>query len=259
MNNFKRKIPTILTITSIFGIGATAYSTAKATIKAKERVDDIDSEEPKKVIKKTWKFYIPPFLIGMGTSACVLTSHILDKKYEASIIAASQIVSNSFNEYRRKNIEVNGEEAHQNVVNAIIAQKADKDNVVFTQSFLENYTLDFGLEDEPTYIFYLTSSDTFFESTLSKVLEAEYHLNRNFGLGGDIGLNNLHEFLGIETRDELKELGWWINDDMLWIDFNHYKAENLDIPEWVSSDKTILVIEPVIEPHTYDDENFGIF
>lgn len=115
------------------------------------------------------------------------------------------------------------------------------------------------MNDEPTYIFYLTSSDTFFESRLSKVLEAEYHLNRNFGLGGDVSLNNLHEFLGIKTRDELKDLGWWLNDDMIWIDFNHYKAENLDIPEWVSSDKTILVIEPIIEPHTYDEENFGIF
>lgn len=74
----------------------------------------------------------------MGTSACVLTSHILDKKYEASILAASQIVSNSFNEYRMKNIEVNGEEAHQNVVNAIVAQKADPNNVVTAYTFLIN-------------------------------------------------------------------------------------------------------------------------
>lgn len=253
----KKYIPYILTGVSVLGVSATSVLTAKATLKAKEAVDEAEKErkaelEPKEVVRRTWKFYIPALLTGLATDACIVTSHVLNQKQQASLISACSFVDTAFNEYKAKTKEIYGEEAHQNIVNAIVAEKADKDVTVWTQNFFTTADLDFGVDSE-NHIFYLPCADIFFETTIPKVLEAEYHLNRNFAFCGDIPLNMFLKFLGLETRPEFNELRWYMDDDYYWIDFDHYQAQELDIPEWISSDRKILVIEPIYTPRVYDE------
>ena len=57
------------------------------------------------------------------------------------------------------------------------------------------------------------------------MLQAEYHLNRNFALGGGfITLNDFYTFLGIEKIPEGDAIGWMVSDGLYWVDFNHSKA-----------------------------------
>ena len=57
------------------------------------------------------------------------------------------------------------------------------------------------------------------------MLEAEYHLNRNWHLGRRyLCKMSFLRFLGIEHIDCGDELGWYWSDGIDWIDFNHHKT-----------------------------------
>ena len=43
-------------------------------------------------------------------------------------------------------------------------------------------------------------------------------------MGGFVALNQFYEFLGIEPKKELSEFGWWVDDELYWIDFSHTRA-----------------------------------
>ena len=64
----------------------------------------------------------------------------------------------------------------------------------------------------------------YFESTIEKVIQAEYHLNRNFMFAGVIPLNDFYEFLGLEKTELGDAVGWSsCNGDIYLIDFNHHR------------------------------------
>lgn len=84
--------------------------------------------------------------------------------------------------------------------------------------------------------------------SLEQVLAAEYHVNRNYILGGANVLNDLYSLLGLEETDFGEEMGWAPTDEgEFWIEFNHRKAK-LD-------DGTVFyILEMPFEPRVnYDD------
>ena len=99
--------------------------------------------------------------------------------------------------------------------------------------------------------FYDAFSRRYFESTIAQVLEAEYHLNRNLSLGGDVCINDFYNFLGIEPIDGGDYLSWFYfyEDGISWIDFNHRKTVLEDGLE-------VYVVDIVYTPRM-DDEPFA--
>ena len=93
-------------------------------------------------------------------------------------------------------------------------------------------------------------SKRYFESTVAQVLEAEYHLNRNWCLGASVYVNDFYNFLGMPTIPGGDELGWhWIySDGLSWIDFNHHKTILEDGLE-------VYVIDFVYSPQLETDED----
>ena len=58
---------------------------------------------------------------------------------------------------------------------------------------------------------------------MASVLNAQYHLNRNFTLRGYVSLNEFYEFLGIEKVVCGEGIGWGqdlLEDGIFWIDFD---------------------------------------
>ena len=100
-------------------------------------------------------------------------------------------------------------------------------------------------------LFYDAFSRRYFESTIAQVLEAEYHLNRNLSLGGDVCINDFYNFLGIEPIDGGDYLSWFYfyEDGISWIDFNHRKTVLEDGLE-------VYVVDIVYTPRM-DDEPFA--
>ena len=223
----KKNSATILTVAAVAGVITTSVLSAKAGVKASRVLAHKEEEKGgkltlKETIVETWAIYIPTVAIGASTIACVLGANILNKCHQASLASAYALIENSYKEYKAKLKELYGEEAHNNIIDAIAAKKCE--DVYISAGGLESaYNQEIESDTEPR-LFYDEYSGRYFESTIEKVLLAEYHLNRNYILRGFARLNDFYEFLGLEQTDYDEAAGWDICSEIYWIDFNHRKT-----------------------------------
>ena len=223
----KKNSATILTVAAAAGVITTSILSAKAAIKASRVLAHKEEEKSEKLtfeetISAVWTIYIPPVVVGMSTIACVFGANILNKRQQASLASAYALVDSSYKEYKAKLKELYGEEAHNSIVDAIAAEKCDEVHIS-SGGLTSAYTQEIESDTEPR-LFYDEYSGRYFETTIEKVLLAEYHLNRNYILRGFARLNEFYEFLGLEPTDYGETVGWDICDEIYWIDFNHRKA-----------------------------------
>lgn len=241
----KKHSPTVLTVVGAVGVIATSVLTANATVKAVKLLEEqkqkpIDSLSRFEKIMPFVSLYFPAFTVGVSSIICIFGANVLNKRQQASLTSAYALVSNSFQEYKRKLKELYGEEAHRRIYESLGVEQCDK-KIINAESFTEFCCLDFEDSNEEELLFYDTYGKRYFQSTISRVLQAEYHLNRNLVLRGYVPLNEFYEFLGLEATDYGEVVGWNCFEDIYWIDFNH--------------DKTILdeglecyIIDAVFEP-----------
>jgi len=245
----KRHGSTILTGAGAVGVVATAVMSAKATPKAKQLIEDAEKAKGEKLtnmekVKTAGKVYIPTVITGAATVACIVGANILNKQHQASLASAYALVDRSYKEYKGKVKDLYGEETHQEIVNAIAVEKAEEVSVR-GENFCQSCDLSLEESTGEPVLFYDEHGSRFFESTIEQVMNAEYHLNRNYILRGYSYLNELYEFLGLEGTDYGSVLGWAPNDDgMYWIDFDHRKSVLNDGTEY-------YIISMPFEP-TYD-------
>ena len=223
----KKNSATILTVAAAAGVIITSVLSAKAAIKASRVLAHKEEEKGEKLtleetISVVWTIYIPPVVAGMSTIACVFGANILNQRQQASLASAYALVDSSYKEYKAKLKELYGEEAHNNIVDAIAAEKCDEVHIS-AGGLTSAYTQEIESDTEPR-LFYDEYSGRYFETTIEKVLLAEYHLNRNYILRGFARLNEFYEFLGLEPTDYGETVGWDICGEIYWIDFNHRKA-----------------------------------
>lgn len=225
------KKSTILTCFSAIGVVGTAILAAKEAPKAAKLCE---MEEKKKLhptkydyFKACWKCYIPAAAVGTATIVCIFGTNTLNQRQQATLVSAYGLLNESYKKYKDKVKETYGEEAHQEIMRKIVMDKTSND-APYAQGLCSDCCLDFS-KDEDVHLFYDEYSGEYFESTFSRVLQAEYHLNRNFMLRGVISLNEFYDFLGL---DEIKKkvkcgdaVGWSnVNGDIYWIDFDHTRT-----------------------------------
>lgn len=223
----KKNAPTILTCIGSVGVVGTAVLTAKASIKASKLLEEAENEKGeeltvKESIRVAGPVYIPAVLVGASTIACIFGANILNQRKQASLASAYALIDNSYRQYKNKVKELYGEETHNNIIDAI-AKEQPKEVHITAGGVISNYTQEIESDSEPR-LFYDEYSGRYFESTIEKVLLAEYHLNRNYILRGFARLNEFYEFLGLEPKDYGDAVGWDVCGEIYWIDFNHRKA-----------------------------------
>lgn len=229
----KRGSPTILTCLGAAGVVATSVLAVKATPKAIRRIrsdsrnnhdGDADAYTKIEAVRSAWLVYIPAAITGVSTIICIFGANALNKHQQAAITSAYALLDNAYRDYQDKLKEIYGEEAHQKILDAIAAEKA-KDVYISSEGLCETNSLSFGKPNpEDEVLFYDCFSNRYFTSTIPQVLEAEYHLNRNWTLGADICINDFYDFLGIERIKGGDVLRWFWEDGLSWIDFNHRRT-----------------------------------
>ena len=242
---FKKHTSLALSIISALGVvGSVVLSSKSAVDSVKILYDKNLSDTDKK--KKIIKTYVPTAAVTIGTVVCIISSGILNHKLQTSLIGAYALADQSFRQYKNKIIARQGLDFHKEIEHELMCEKADEDLLITANCRLFNVNNDFVDKDNPetTHIFYDPISERYFESTLSKVLQAEYHLNRNYLMSGAISLNEFYKFLGIDTTDYGETVGWsnWDDHNIYWIDFAHIPTE--------INNKTVCVVEPVFGPST---------
>lgn len=250
----KKYSPVALSCAASVGVIVTVVTAIKATPKAVELVKadsrknhngDPYAYTRKEAFMSAWKCYIPTAAFGLSTIACIMGANALNSRKQAALTSAYALINQSYKEYKDKLKELYGEEAHNAIVDSIVSEKC-KDVFLYASDWAGYSCLDFG-EDTAAYpeivrTFYDSFSQRYFETTISKVIQAEYHLNRNFMFKGVIPLNDFYKFLGLEKTEFGETVGWSsCNGDIYWIDFNHHKLTLEDGME-------IFVIDMVFEP-----------
>lgn len=198
---------------------ATAVLTAKATPKAMTRVENAQKEKGEDLTKFETAIaaapaYIPPILTGLATFACMFGANAVNKRQQASLISAYALLDNSYKEYKKKVEEVYGEGSNEKVQAEIAKDKYEES----------------GFEpDDGMKLFYDDFSGRLFESTIEKVKDAEYNLNRDLSMQGYVTLNDFYNYLGLVPIDGGDDLGWSaaMNFEYYWqewIDFSHKKT-----------------------------------
>lgn len=227
-SRLKSALPTVLSVVGVIGLAATTIMAVKSTPKAMTLIESAKTEKNNdltriETVKTVWKLYIPTAVIGLSTASCVIGANVLNKRQQASIASAYALVSNAYFEYKSKVKELYGKETHEKIIASIAAEKSHA-KPIYAGSFIANSCLDFG-EEEEEMLFYDAYSSRYFTSTMSRVLQAEYHLNRNYAIAGGVSINDFYDFLGIDQIDGCDSVGWSCGDsEILWIDFDHKKA-----------------------------------
>ena len=230
--SLKKASPTILTCIGAAGVVATAVLAVKATPKAdslikadSRRNHDGDPYAATKLeaVKSCWKCYIPAAATGVATIICIFGANTLNKKQQASLASAYALVNRSYSDYKHKLKELYGEDAHKKIMESIAAEKSSMPPITAAGGF-SNSSLEFEDANEEQRLFYDSFSKRYFQATISQVLQAEYHINRNMVLGAFVTLNDFYDFLGISHVEGGDVVGWLLSDSMYWIDFDNSKA-----------------------------------
>lgn len=234
--NSKFKANTLLCFAAAGGVAVTAVLAAKETPKA---VDLLKKAKEENLDKKQTFFtvapaYIPATISGILTIACIFSANVLSKSHQAVITSAYALLNEQYMRYKNKVIEHHGKDEHERIMQELAVEKT-ADTHIFTPRVLGSTSLEFEESNEESHLFYDSFSDRYFESTFSRVLMAEYALNRNAVLGMTPSLNDFYDLLGLDKTDTGEDIGWSLyTGDYMWIDFNHIKMilED-DIPCWI--------------------------
>lgn len=258
-NYLGKASPTMLSCLGAVGVIATSVLAVKATPKAIRRIrndscvnhdGDPNAYTKLEAIQSAWICYIPATVVGVSTIVCIFGANVLNKRQQASISSAYALLNSSYQDYKDKLKELYGEEAHQKIIDSIMVEKAS-DVYASTMGICDCSSLSFDERNpDDVRLFYDSFSKRYFESTIPQVLEAEYHINRNWCLGASVCVNEFYDFLGIEGIPGGDELGWhWMySDGLAWIDFDHHKTILEDGLE-------VYVIDFVYNPQLEMDED----
>lgn len=228
----KQNSPTIMTILSIGGLAATVYFTVKGTKdseskkleRQKEHLINKDEADKKEEVLDTAKAYAPAAVSAIVTCALIIGSNVISKKQQATLVGAYSLLSYNYKRYRDTVTERYGKEVDHDILRHIEVEKAKNVNLN-APSLTQSCSLDIDNEHETPRLFWDSFSERYFESTMSRVIQAQYHLNRNFTLGQFVTLNDFYEFLGISKVDGGDDIGWYWNDCYQWIDFFNEPAK----------------------------------
>lgn len=210
----KRNSSTILACFGAVGVVATAVSSATATPKAMQKLSKARAKKEGKIGKaEAMTIFVPAYLpsiaLGVSTIMCIFSMNSLDKRHQAALISAYAMLNESYKEYRSKLIELHGKEADEEIRGAIVRECCN-----FHQIGID-------IPDDKLVFIEPISGETI-ECYEKEIMDAEYHINRNFVLRGYAPLNEFFDFLGLPRTDYGEEIGWSCADGYEWIDFEHH-------------------------------------
>lgn len=188
---------TILTGIGMAGVVLTAVTATNATIKA---VKVLEGNETKTdVVKKTWKYYIPPVVIGGGTMACIFMANKISLEKIATVTAIYSLNEKHFANYKDKVKKVVGE-AKEEEVKDLMARES-----VESKPFSEAQPID--ISDEETLCFDMLTG-RYFKSSIDHIKRVVNDLNHRINQGEGVTLNDLYYGWGLSGVSFGDEYGW---------------------------------------------------
>lgn len=217
---------TILTVLGGVGVVATSVLAVKATPKAMQLIEEAKEEKGDELTK--WEIvqvsaptFIPAAVLGTATVMCIFGANLLNKRQQASLASAYGLLNSSYTEYKKKVIELYGDDAEAKVREEIAKDHYNEEEFEVVD------------EGDGKVLYYDEYSRRYFRATPLAVKHAEYEINKMLTNGYYVYLNEFYQLLGIDETDYGNFMGWnsgamyemyWSS----WINFRHEKFETDD-------------------------------
>lgn len=198
-----------------FGISGLCFSiiySVKATLKAKENIDNYKKEtnqdklSTKEILKCSWKPFLPVAISTVAAIPCLICSNGIYAKRNAMAAAAYALSETALSEYRGTVKEVLGEQKEKNITEKVSSKQIEK-----TYDPSSNQIILTGDGDS---LFFEPLTSRYFKSNWNKILKASNRLNTMAisDTYGTITLNDWFDEIGLERTDLGCELGWDLED-----------------------------------------------
>lgn len=229
----------LLTAGGVFGVGATAFLTARASFKAAaklreqmairqayvnaENAEREESDEPTEykfapdftkteMAKLTWKFYVPPVLAGTLTMGSIIMANRVSTKRAAALAAAYAISESRLQEYKDKvtaKIGINKERAVRDDIAADRVNKNPPSKEVIILGSGDVLCLD-------------SLTGRYFHSTIETIKQAEYKIHTELNSTHYASLSEFYDMIGLEPTSFSDAVGWnGLDTGMFEVSFSH--------------------------------------
>ena len=283
-NKIREALPTVLFVGGIAGIFVSEVMVARDTLKAEELLhekhitrdklvpmenvtageDIVHRFAPKplkeyvpEVVKESWKCYIPTAVSTVLTISALIASNRLTAKQIALLSSAVASAGGLVTKYRKEILDRTNPEILSEIDKAVAkaTMEESKPPVISTSGSMSQEI--FNPNEDGEYLFFDPFTKLKFRTTKLAVLGAKYYLNRNFALGGNVGLEMFYNFLGVELPEEYRGCEWdcqVICDDggFYWIDIDINRSDEAD-PE---TGEQYYIIEYDMDPGECEDSYY---
>lgn len=229
--------PLILTSVAVAGVISTTVAAVIVTPEAVRRLDearhahdeDINHDFEEQIEHQLTKLeafkvaapcYIPAALIGGATVAAIIFSHRIESRRTAAVISAYTIVEKAYDEYRTKNVEINGANADRKAHEAAVAKQLEESPRSSAEIIILN---------GPKHLFHDQYTGRYFESTINAVEKAVNDVNRLCNEQNYVSLSEFYSMLGLDSFAEVGDSVGWTADHHLETNITTFVAEN-DVP-----------------------------
>lgn len=213
----KRNSTTIMSSTAIAGVVTTSYLSAKATLKARDKIRSFEElelkhdrdrrERLKDDIRLCWRFYVPTMASGAVTIGCIVGTTRVSNKRAAAAQAAFVLSERAYSEYRNKVIEEYGERKDE-TLRASIAEDRVRSNppsaIVLSGGV---GTLCCELE-----------TGRYFLSDMETLRRAENDINARLNNHDSASLDDFYYLIGVQPTANSGDRGWH-SDKLLSLEF----------------------------------------
>lgn len=187
----------VLIALSGIGLVATAVSASVDTWKFKDTIQKHGDISNEKMIKLAIPAYSKTIIFGAATIGCMIGAGVTTTKNKAAVVGAYTLAERAVSNFK------------SDIYTDEMADSVDlKEN---EEGVSDSY-------DDEIRTFYDQYSSRYFESTMHKIWDAEYLINRHMSVYGTVNLNMLYKTLGMDPIEGgYTEL--WSRHDTRWIDF----------------------------------------
>lgn len=196
------------------GLGGMLVSTVSAvttTVKTTRMIDDLSKDvelSKKRIIKETWRYYIPTVIGYTASAACIIGSVRNGNKKIAALTTAYNLSERAITEYRSKVVEVLGEEKESELRGSV----NDKLSNTYGNSVVVMPTDGLVMCRD-------SLSGRYFRSTTNDIATVENKLNRILNSENYVSLNTYYEYLGLDELEMGEKLGWNVSEGLLDVGF----------------------------------------
>lgn len=210
-NFLQKNSPYILTGLGCAGVVSTAVMTGKAAVKAHDRIKQEREELEKKYecetidpdfktkAKLTWKYFIPPAIMGCSSVACIIGAQSVNTRRHAALASLYTLSEQTLKDYRENVVELVGknkeEKAYEKVQQDRLISDPPKDGSII-------------LTGKGKTLFQDSYSGRFFKSDIETLRRIENELNHNIVHQLWVSVNDLYYLIGLEGIKLGEDIGW---------------------------------------------------